>query len=473
MSGVIGIVGKAPDLDAASLVHLGLYALQHRGQESAGIAVADAEGTVRLRKGLGLVADSFSRDDLKRLPGRLAVGHVGYTGGIGGPGDVQPFLGHTVHGQVAVAHTGQLTNGKPLRAELQATGSVFHSSTDAEVILHLLARRSGHGLARAVRETAAMLQGGFSGVVMDGRHLVGFRDPAGIRPLCWGGDERLTAVASESAALASLGIKEWQDVPPGHIVVIDEEGARLIPFAGPAPPAPCAFEFIYFARPDSEMEGRNVHQVRQAIGRVLWEERPVEADVVIPAPDSGTSGAMGFSKASGIPLEIGLMKNRYVGRTFIQPSQDDRELGVRIKLNPIRSILAGRRVVVIDDSIVRGTTSRKMISLIRDAGATEVHMYVASPPFRHLCPYGIHMRSPRELVASNRSPEEIRRYIGADSLHYLSYAGLARAIGRAPGALCLGCMTGEYPVATGGEEPGLRSGTEGRTEAREGTTRGG
>lgn len=445
MSGVLGIYGTGGRVQAAQLTYLALYALQHRGQESAGMAVSDGH-EVRLQKGLGLLADVFSLRDLEGLPGPLAIGHVGYPGPGGlAPVGAQPFLGHTGHGPVAVAHSGELTNAAVLRRRLQEEGAVFHSATDAEVLLHMVSRRGGRGLVEAVAETAGLLDGGFASVVMDAHRIVGFRDPAGIRPLAWGRGDGFFAVASETSALASLGVEEWEDVPPGHMAILDQGGVRLQAFGPQAPAAPCAFEFIYFARPDSEMEGKNVHEVRKAIGRILWEERPVAADVVIPAPDSGVSAAMGFAEASGLPFETGLIKNRYVGRTFIQPSGTSRELGVRIKLNPIRAVLKGRRVVVIDDSIVRGTTSRATIQLVREAGAVEVHMYVASPPFRHPCYYGIHIRSAEELVAASRTTEEVRRYIGADSLHYLGHEGLAKAIGLPADRLCMACMTGGYP----------------------------
>lgn len=449
MSGVAAIYGINRSLHAADLAYLALYALQHRGQEAAGMAVSDSS-TIRMRKGMGLMADVFAEPAGEALPGRHAIGYVGYTvpSGLGTVG-VPPFLGHTARGPLAIAHSGELTNARALRGKLQRRGAVFHTETNAEIILHLLAAGGEGELPEVLARVAGKLRGGFAALVLGQDTIVGFRDAQGIRPLSWGWGDGFVALASESAALASLGVVDAQDVPPGHLIVANEDGVRLEPFvADKARPAPCSFEHIYFARPDSDLDGRNVHQARKAIGRMLWEEKPVDADIVIAAPDSGMSAAMGFAEASGLPFETGLIKNRYVGRTFIQPTGAARELGVRIKLNPIRSVLAGKRVVVIDDSIVRGTTSRKMIQLLRDAGAAEVHLYVASPPFKHACHYGMHIRSPHELIAATRSVEEIRRYVGADSLYYLSQEGLAKAVGVPAEELCMGCMTGEYPPGT-------------------------
>lgn len=449
MSGVAGIFGIDRSLRAADLAYLALYALQHRGQEAAGMAVSDGH-TIRMKKGMGLMADVFAAPAGDALPGPHAIGYVGYRApsGLGNVG-VPPFLGHTARGPLAIAHSGELTNARTLREQLQRRGAVFHTETNAEIILHLLAGGGDGDLVDVLGRAAGKLQGGFAAIVLGQDIMIGFRDAAGIRPLSWGWGDGFVALASESAALASLGVVDPKNVPPGHMVVVTPEGVRTEPFVAERPrPAPCAFEHIYFARPDSDLDGRNVHQARKAIGRMLWEEKPVDADIVIPAPDSGVSAAMGFAEASGLPFEMGLIKNRYIGRTFIQPSGAARELGVRIKLNPIRPVLAGKRVVVIDDSIVRGTTSRKMIQLLRDAGAAEVHLYVASPPFKHPCHYGMHIQSPHELIAATRSVEEIRRYVGADTLYYLSREGLAKAVGLPADELCMGCMTGEYPPGT-------------------------
>lgn len=445
MSGVIGVHGPEGSR-AADRIYLGLYALQHRGEESCGVAVADGR-RVQVVKGPGLVPEVFDRAVLGRTPGTVGIGHVlSAKADARDAANIQPILAYTSRGPVAVAHDGALTNGAWLREQLQREGSVFQTTSDAEIILNLLARFADAPLEEALQRTMAAIEGGYAVLLLTPDYLLAFRDPHGIRPLCWGRVEDVVVVASESCALTALGVEEAREVPPGGLLVLDRRGSVHTVGAGHPSRAPCAFEYIYYSRPDSELYDRNVHRARKAVGRRLWQERPVDADVVIAAPDSGTSAAMGFAEAAGLPFEIGLVKNRYVGRSFIHPDAAVRHLAVKIKLNPNRRVLAGKRVVVLDDSIVRGTTSRKTVSLVREAGAKEVHMYVAAPPFVHPCPYGIDISTRGELIAAQRDMEDIRRYIGADSLYYLSVEGLCAALGVEPEQLCLGCMTGRYPV---------------------------
>lgn len=455
MAGVIGVWGPEGSR-AADRIYLGLYALQHRGEKSCGLAVADG-GRIQVVKGHGLVPEVFDRAVLGRLPGPAGIGHVlSSRADAQDPANIQPLMAYTSRGPVAVAYDGALINGHALRQALQQGGSVFQTTSDAEVILSRLARCAGVPLEEAVGQTMASLQGGWAVILLTPAALVAFRDPYGIRPLCFGHSDGVVVVASETCALTALGIEDGQELLPGELLLVDKAGVvRRRPQALPSR-APCAFEYIYYARPDSELFDRNVHLVRKEVGRRLFQERPVEADVVIAAPDSGTSAAMGFAEAAGLPFEIGLVKNRYVGRSFIHPDAAVRHLAVKIKLNPNRRVLAGKRVVVLDDSIVRGTTSRRTVSLVREAGAKEVHMYVASPPFVHPCPYGIDSSSRGELIAAQRTIEDIRRYIGADSLYYLSVEGLCAAIGVRPDQLCLGCMTGRYPVPPGDVHPTQR-----------------
>ncbi|MCL4517036.1 MAG: amidophosphoribosyltransferase [Firmicutes bacterium] len=453
MCGVFGIFGGPGEVNAASLTYMGLYALQHRGQESAGMAVSDGD-SLQLHKEMGLTANVFDEEIINRLPGSLAIGHVRYsTTGESSIINAQPLLAHCSKGAVALAHNGNLTNAQELRRELELGGSVFQTTTDSEVVINLIARFGKDDLQTATIRAAKRLRGSYALVILARDKLIGLRDPLGIRPLCLGrladgaaGRTKAYILASESCALSNLGAEFLREVEPGEMVVIDQAGLRSIKFASRRRQAFCVFEYIYFARPDTFLAGKNVHEVRKAIGAVLAGEAPVEADVVIPAPDSGTSAAMGFAAATGIPFEIGLIKNRYVGRTFIQPAQEARELGVRIKLNPVESVIRGRRVVVIDDSIVRGTTSATMVRLLREAGAREVHLYIASPPYLHPCYYGIDTSQAGELVAATHTPAEIRDLVGADTLHYLSLQGLLRAVGTPGQKLCAACFNGKYPV---------------------------
>ncbi|OUM99669.1 MAG: amidophosphoribosyltransferase [Firmicutes bacterium ZCTH02-B6] len=461
MCGVIGVLGP-PGSRAADLLYLGLYALQHRGEESCGMAVSDG-GRVHLGKGMGLVPDVFNRERLAELPGPMGIGHVRYsTTGASYAVNAQPLLAYTSRGPVAVAHNGDLVNARELRVQLQRAGSVFQTTTDSEVILNLFARFGDDDPDTAAMRTMAAIRGGYAVVMLTRDRLLAFRDPYGIRPLCWGRAGDAFIIASESCALTALGVDEVHEVLPGELLSVDAGGVRRRRLPAAADDrAPCAFEYIYFSRPDSELLERNVHLVRKAIGRRLYEERPVEADVVIAAPDSGTSAAMGFAEAAGIPFEIGLVKNRYVGRTFIHPEEGMRHLAVKVKLNPNRQVLKGKRVVVLDDSIVRGTTSRRTVALVREAGAREVHMYVAAPPFLYPCYYGVDISSRKELIAAQRILEEIRDFIGADSLYYLSVEGLCQAVGVRPEGLCLACMTGVYPEPVPEEDVAHKHALEG------------
>ncbi len=440
-----GIFGVFPHPEAAKITYLGLHALQHRGQESAGIAASDGT-VVHVEKAMGLVADVFTEARLRRLPGSLAIGHVRYsTTGSSQLKNAQPYLVGTRHGAVAIAHNGNLLNAVALRAELEAQGAVFSSTSDTEVILHLIARSNAGSLMDAAVEALHQVRGAYSLVLMNEHQLLGIRDPRGFRPLSLARLKDGYLLASESCAFDLLEATFVRDVEPGEFVCIDRQGLRSA-FPLPAePPAPCIFEHVYFARPDSHVFGQQVSRVRKELGRLLAEEAPVEADVVVPVPDSGIYAALGYAKGAGIPYDYGIVRNHYVGRTFIEPQKSIRHFGVKIKLNPVREVLEGRRVVLVDDSIVRGTTSRKIVSMLRAAGAREVHMRISSPPTTWPCYYGIDTPTRRELIASSHTVEEIRRYIQADSLAYLSHQGLLRAVGKGEG-YCAACFTGVYPV---------------------------
>ncbi|SFQ97217.1 amidophosphoribosyltransferase [Desulfoscipio geothermicus] len=442
--GVFGIY--APGHDVARLTYYGLYALQHRGQESAGIAVADG-AKIQIYKGMGLVPEVFSGDRLNHLKGHLAIGHVRYsTTGASQPVNAQPLLFRYSGGMLGLAHNGNLTNVTELRSQLMATGSVFQSSTDSEVIVNIIARFAQKDLVDAIVKCMIDVKGAYSLVIITENKLIAVRDPNGFRPLCLGTLDNGYVAASESAALDTVGAKFLRDVQPGEIVVIGDNGLESIQVLKPRRRAHCIFEYIYFARPDSVIDGFNVNQVRREMGRVLAAEYPVEADIVIPVPDSGTAAARGFAEASGITFEEGLMKNRYIGRTFIQPTQDMRDLGVRLKLNPVREVLAGKRVVMVDDSIVRGTTSNKLVSMLRACGVREVHMCLSSPPIAHSCYYGIDTSNEEELIAARMPLDEIRRLINADGLYYLSLEGLLNIFGSARDNFCTACFDGRYPV---------------------------
>ena len=442
--GVFGIFGHP---EAANLTYLGLYALQHRGQESAGIATADGE-KIRISRAMGHVAEAFDERALEGLPGHVAVGHTRYsTAGESKLQNAQPILIDCAHGQIAVAHNGNLVNARELRDRLVRDGSIFQTSSDTEVVLHLYARSREHTVEDALIESISQVSGAFSLVLMTKDRLIAARDPHGFRPLAIGRLGDAYIVCSETCALDLIGATYLRDVEPGELLVISDGGLRSLRPFPQGRLAHCVFEHVYFARPDSYVFGKSVNEVRTEMGRILARESPVEADVVCPIPDSGVCGATGFADASGVPMQMGLIRNHYVGRTFIQPQQAIRHFSVKIKLNPVRSVLEGRRVVLIDDSIVRGTTSRKIVKMVRAAGAKEVHMRIACPPTISPCFYGVDTPSKSELIAATHSTEEIREFIEADTLAYLSLEGLLTSVAPEGGSYCTSCYTGNYPVA--------------------------
>jgi amidophosphoribosyltransferase len=443
--GLFGVFGHP---EAAHLAYMGLYALQHRGQESAGITVGDGK-RLRLEKGMGLVNDVFTAERLDALPGDRAIGHVRYsTSGDTVATNAQPYLIECHRGPIAIGHNGNLVNAAILRQELEAAGSIFQSTSDTEVILHLYARSHRERLEDAIAASLYKVMGAFSLLFLTPEAMVAARDPWGFRPLVLGKLNGATIVASETCALDLIDAQYVRDVEPGEVLVVDAEGLRSFKPFPPEPTAHCVFEHVYFARPDSLVFERTVLESRLRLGRELAREAPAEADVVVPIPDSGMGAALGFAQASGLPFEWGLIRNHYVGRTFIQPRQGQRSVGVKIKLNTVRQVIEGRRVVLIDDSIVRGTTSRKIVHMVREAGAREVHLRISSPPTTGPCYYGIDTPLKSELIASSHSVEEIRRFVEADSLAYLSHDGLLRAVGdEAGGRHCTACFSGRYPVA--------------------------
>ncbi|GAB6171064.1 amidophosphoribosyltransferase [Paradesulfitobacterium aromaticivorans] len=440
--GVFGIY--APDQEVARLTYYALYALQHRGQESAGIAVSDGR-TIDLYKGMGLVAEVFSDRTLNELSGKMAIGHVRYsTTGSSLLANAQPLVVHYQKGMMALAHNGNLTNAAELREELGKDGAVFQTTVDSEVIINLIARYRRGTLEDAVTKTMIDIKGAYALIVLAEDKLVGMRDPHGVRPLCIGKLGDYFCLASESCALDTIGAEFVRDVEPGEIVTIDEEGLHTRKGVSKCDKAGCSFEYIYFARPDSTLDQINVSESRRRMGIELARECPLDVDIVVPVPDSGTAAALGYAMTLGIPFEHGLLKNRYVGRTFIQPTQEMREVAVRLKLNANKGVLKNRRVVLIDDSIVRGTTSSKLIEMVRKAGAKEVHLLISSPPVLFPCYYGIDTAEREKLIATNLELEGIRQFVGADSLHYLSEEGLKRALGEQ--SVCLACFNGNYPV---------------------------
>jgi amidophosphoribosyltransferase len=443
--GLFGVFGHP---EAAHLTYMGLYALQHRGQESAGIAAGDGE-RLRVEKDMGLVNDVFTESRLESLPGDRAIGHVRYsTSGDTVASNAQPYLIECHRGPIAVGHNGNLVNAGILRRELEAAGSIFQSTSDTEVILHLYARSHRERLEDAIAASLYKTMGAFSLVFLTREALVAARDPWGFRPLVLGRLNGATIVASETCALDLVAAEYVRDVEPGELLVADADGVRSFKPFPPEPAAHCVFEHVYFARPDSLVFGRSVLESRLRLGRQLALEAPAPADVVCPIPDSGMGAALGFARESGLPFEWGLIRNHYVGRTFIQPRQAERSLGVKIKLNPVRQVIEGRRVVLIDDSIVRGTTSRKIVRMVREAGAREVHLRISSPPTIGPCYYGIDTPLKSELIASSHSVEEIRRFIEADTLAYLSHEGLLAAVDDEAGRRhCTACFSGRYPVA--------------------------
>jgi amidophosphoribosyltransferase len=443
MCGIVGIFGHP---EASTLAYLALYALQHRGQESAGIVAGNLRGLQR-RAGMGQVADVFSRPVLEQLPGDCAIGHVRYsTTGSSRSANAQPFLFQHHRGPIAIAHNGNLVNAAEVREELEAEGSIFQTTSDTETILHLVARAKAPDVVDALIHSLARLRGAFSLVLLVPGRLVAVRDPLGFRPLSVGRRDGAWIVASETCAFDLLEARSVRDLERGEVVVIDVAGMHSLKPFGPQRPAPCLFEQVYFARPDSVLFGEPVEAVRKRLGEELYREQPAQADVVVPVPDSGMFAALGYARASGIEFDHGLVRNHYVGRTFIEPTQQIRNFGVRIKLNPVGSILRDRRVVLIDDSIVRGTTSRKIVQLCRDAGAREVHVRISSPPTIGPCYYGIDTPDQQELIAARQSVEEIQRFIHADSLGFLSLPGMLRAAAADGQRACSACWSRDYPV---------------------------
>jgi amidophosphoribosyltransferase len=452
--GVFGIWNHA---EAANVVYLGLYALQHRGQESAGITSTDGHA-FHTEKAMGWVADVFGPERLRRLPGHRAIGHVRYsTAGSSQRRNAQPITANTARGPIAIAHNGNLTNAEQLRKEMEAGGAIFQSNSDTEVILHLLARAPAAPLEEQLPHALAQVKGAYSLLILTPDAMFAVRDPNGFRPLTLGRLGDSWVVASETCALDLIEAKAERDVEPGEIAMVSDAGLKSIRAFPPAERLSCVFEYVYFARPDSVLWGRTVHTVRKAMGREMAREHPVQADIVIPVPDSGVSAALGYSEESGIHYELGLIRNHYVGRTFIEPRQGIRHFGVKVKLNPMREMLEGRRVVVVDDSIVRGTTSRKIVRMVRYAGASEVHMRISSPPIQWPCYYGIDTPTRKELIGASHNVEEIRRYLSADSLGYLSLDGMLKATGTDPNQYCHACFTGNYRVGIAPEaSPQLR-----------------
>ncbi len=441
--GVFGIYGHD---NAASLTYLGLYALQHRGQESAGIATAN-DGKLTLRRAMGYVGDAFNDRMLSELPGRSAIGHVRYsTFGDSRIVNAQPILIDCSHGQIALCHNGNLVNAGELREQLVREGSIFQTNSDTEVILHLYAKSVAETAEDAIVESVSQVSGAFSLVMLTPESLIAVRDPHGFRPLALGRIGDTYVVCSETCAMDLIGAEYVREVEPGEVLVIGPSGLRsYMPFL-PTPSAHCIFEHVYFARPDSYVFGKSVNDVRTNLGRLLANESGVEADAVVPIPDSGLCAALGYAESSGVSLKMGLIRNHYVGRTFIQPHQSVRGLKVKVKLNTVRSILEGKRIVLVDDSIVRGTTSKKIVSMIKAAGAREVHMRISCPPTVSPCYYGIDTPHRDELIAAKHSVEEIRDYMGADSLAYLSMDGLQQAVGDSHPNYCTACYTKNYPV---------------------------
>ena len=443
--GVFGIFGVP---DAASLTYYGLHALQHRGQEGAGIVAVD-NGTFRRIKGNGLVTEVFNEEKLATLRGDMAIGHVRYTtAGGGGIENVQPFLFRHNSGDFAMAHNGNIVNSKLLRDYLENKGSLFQSSSDSEILAHLIKKETRFRYRPrifAIIDALNMLEGAFAFLIMTANRIYACRDKYGLRPLSIGRLGDGWVVSSETCAFDVLGAEFVRDVAPGEIVTIDHQGLRSRDYSMYKRCEMCAMEYIYFARPDSDIEGCNVHAYRKESGRLLFQEAPAEADIVVGVPDSSLSAAMGYAEASGLPYEMGLIKNKYIGRTFIQPTQELREKGVRMKLSAVRTIVRGKRVVLVDDSIVRGTTSRRIVTMLKEAGATEVHVRIASPPMTNPCFYGVDTSTYDELISARKNVEGVREEIGADSLSFLSPEALLKAGNRKE--LCMACFTGHYPTA--------------------------
>jgi amidophosphoribosyltransferase len=442
-----GIFGIANNAEASGLAYLGLYALQHRGQESTGIASSDGEA-VHVFKAMGHVADVYTEESLAQLTGTNAVGHTRYsTAGDSSKNNAQPIIGKCYRfGTVAICHNGNLINAVRLKQDLEQQGAIFQSTTDTEVILHLLARSNQPDILAAVGEMMGQIQGAYSLLLLTQDSLIGIRDPNGFRPLCLGRIKDSYVLASESCAFDLIDAKYVREIEPGEIVCI--RGSEIESVHMPRAPrlSKCIFEHVYFSRPDSLVFGRTVQSSRDRMGRILARESPVEADLVVPVPDSGVAAAIGYAQESGVPFAFGLIRNHYVGRTFIEPSSKIRHFGVKVKHNPVKALLSGKRVILIDDSLVRGTTTRKIVKMVRAAGATEVHMRISCPPTISPCFYGVDTPSKKELVASSYTVEEIRKRIEADSLAYLSLEGLHEAVAAEPNEFCTACYTAKYPL---------------------------
>ncbi|MEJ2009082.1 MAG: amidophosphoribosyltransferase [Acidobacteriota bacterium] len=446
--GVFAVYGHP---EASKLSYLGLYALQHRGQESAGIVSSDGR-RLTSHKGMGHIAEVFNEEVLQNLAGHSAIGHTRYsTAGDTNVKNAQPLSVSCQKGQVALAHNGNLVNAAGIRRELEARGDIFQTTSDTEVILHYFARSRHSGIPESIADALDRVSGAYSLVMLFKDSVYAIRDPRGFRPLSLGQLNGAYVIASETCAFDIISATYLRDIEPGEMVILDRRGITSLRYSPPAKPAQCIFEHVYFSRPDSVVFGRSVQSSREMLGRRLAQEHPVEADLVVPVPDSGVAAAIGYSEESGIPLRFGLIRNHYIGRTFIEPTQAIRDFGVKLKLNPVRSLIEGKRVVLVDDSIIRGTTSRKIVRLVREAGAREVHMRISCPPTISPCYYGIDTPTKKELIASSHSVEEIRVYVGADTLGYLSLEGLQEAVGSDKGRYCLACYTASYPTAV--QEP--------------------
>jgi len=447
--GVVGVYGHP---DAANLVYLGLYALQHRGQESAGIA-ASSNGKMHLEVGMGLVADVFSDVRLKKLPGNIAVGHNRYsTTGVSRVKNAQPCLIEYSGGTMAMGHNGNLVNASEIRKELGVAGAIFQSTNDSEVIVHLMAQSRRNSFVDRAVAALSQVKGAYSIVLMSENELVAARDPQGFRPLCLGKLDGAYIVASESCVMDLVEAEFIREIEPGELILINQFGVKSFHPFQKASTKQCVFEHIYFSRPDSYLFGHSVYSTRKLMGKALARERPVEADVVVPVPDSGVISAMGYSEEAKIPFQMGLIRNHYVGRTFIEPQSQIRNFGVKVKLNAVKPVIEGKRVIIIDDSIVRGTTSKKIVRMLREVGAREVHVRISSPPTTHSCFYGIDTPTKGELIASNMDIDQTCKYLGADSLHYISLEKMLEIFGEQKDDFCAACFDGRYPVDVTGSD---------------------
>ena len=447
--GVVGVYGHP---DAANLVYLGLYALQHRGQESAGIA-ASSNGKMHLEVGMGLVADVFSDVRLKKLPGNIAVGHNRYsTTGVSKVKNAQPCLIEYSGGTMAMGHNGNLVNASEIRKELGAAGAIFQSTNDSEVIVHLMAQSRRNSFVDRAVAALSQVKGAYSIVLMSENELVAARDPQGFRPLCLGKLDGAYIVASESCVMDLVEAEFIREIEPGELILINQFGVKSFHPFQKASTKQCVFEHIYFSRPDSYLFGHSVYSTRKLMGKALAREKPVEADVVVPVPDSGVISAMGYSEETKIPFQMGLIRNHYVGRTFIEPQSQIRNFGVKVKLNAVKPVIEGKRVIIIDDSIVRGTTSKKIVRMLREVGAREVHVRISSPPTTHSCFYGIDTPTKGELIASNMDIDQTCKYLGADSLHYISLEKMLEIFGEQKDDFCAACFDGRYPVDVTGSD---------------------